>query len=156
MCKIGWRRMVSIKNFAKINILSFGYAVMLSFPIQLLANIYRIDRVFDWDLSLVNPVVYSLIFIIMFILFTILFVILTRKYFAENSTKLRFISMILWFPYFVLITFAISSLFPIVDRGELPPPVVGLLSLAAIIVHPIYIFIINLLAPLKLDNEKSS
>ncbi|MGZ7445031.1 hypothetical protein [Paenibacillus sp. TH7-28] len=139
----------------KINIMSFGYAVMLSFPIQLLANIYRMGRVFGWDLSLVNQVVYSLI-LIMFILFTIVFVIWTRKYFAENTTKLRFISMILWFPYFVLINFAFSSLFPIVDRGELPTPVVGLLSLGAMIVHPIYIFVINLLAPLKLDNEKSS
>lgn len=147
--------MDAIKNFVKINIMSFGYAVMLSFPIQLLANIYRIGRVFGWDVSLVNQVVYSLIFI-MFILFTILFVILTRKYFAEYSTKLRFISMILWFPYFVMINFAFSSLFPIVDRGELPTPVVGLLSLGAMIVHPIYIFVINLLAPLKLDNGKSS
>lgn len=147
--------MVTIKSFVKINIMSFGYAVMLSFPIQLLANIYRIGRVFGWDLSLVNQVVYSLIFI-MFILFTIVFVILTRKYFAENSTKLRFISMVLWFPYFVLINFAFSSLVPIVDRGELPTPVVGLLSLGAMIIHPIYIFVINLLAPLKLDNEKSS
>lgn len=147
--------MAAIKNFVKINIMSFGYAVMLSFPVQLLANIYRIGRVSGWDLSLVNQVVYSLIFI-MFIFFTILSVILTRKYFAENNTKLRFISMILWFPYFVLINFTFSSLFPIVDRGELPPPVVGLLSLGAMIVHPIYIFVINLLAPLKLDNEKSS
>lgn len=147
--------MVTIKSFVKINIMSFGYAVMLSFPIQLLANIYRIGRVLSWDLSLVNQVVYSLIFI-MFILFTIVFVILTRKYFAENSTKLRFISMVLWFPYFVLINFAFSSLVPIVDRGELPTPVVGLLSLGAMIIHPIYIFVINLLAPLKLDNEKSS
>ncbi|MED4953916.1 hypothetical protein ABEO75_09870 [Paenibacillus macerans] len=147
--------MVVIKNLVKINIMSFGFAVMLSFPIQLLANIYRIGRVFGWDLSLVNQVVYSLIFI-MFILFTIVFVILTRKYFAENSTKLRFISMVLWFPYFVLINFAFSSLVPIVDRGELPTPVVGLLSLGAMIIHPIYIFVINLLALLKLDNEKSS
>lgn len=147
--------MVTIKSFVKINIMSFGFAVMLSFPIQLLANIYRIGRVFGWDLSLVNQVVYSLIFI-MFILFTIVFVILTRKYFAENTTKLRFISMVLWFPYFVLINFAFSSLVPIVDRGELPTPVVGLLSLGAMIIHPIYIFVINLLAPLKLDNEKSS
>lgn len=147
--------MVTIKSFVKINIMSFGYAVMLSFPIQLLANIYRIGRVLSWDLSLVNQVVYSLIFI-MFILFTIVFVILTRKYFAENSTKLRFISMVLWFPYFVLINFAFSSLFPIVVRGEIPTPVVGLLSLGAMIIHPIYIFVINLLAPLKLDNEKSS
>ncbi|CAM4502359.1 Uncharacterised protein [Paenibacillus macerans] len=41
--------MVTIKSFVKINIMSFGYAVMLSFPIQLLANIYRIGRVLSWD-----------------------------------------------------------------------------------------------------------
>jgi hypothetical protein len=50
-----------------------------------------------------------------------------------------YLSGILWFPYYYIGLQIFNHLLPITDRGDVPPPVVGLFMIASMMIFPIYI-----------------
>lgn len=131
-----------MKIFVRLNIVSALYALALFFQFQLMGNIYRIDRITGWPGDTVNLLV-AIFSLIVFIISTIVFFFITRKYF--NRGKIRFLLTILWVPYFILFCLIASYLFPI-PRAEEPPPVVGLLIIAVLLIYPFYIAYINVIS----------
>lgn len=129
-----------MKYFIKLNVVSILYALMIFVPIQLIGNVYRISRVTGWNIGLVN-ILSCLTIVAGSISGTILLILLTKKWLSVH--KAIFWTVILWFPYFVLLVYIIASLFPITNEGDSPNPVAGFLALGALIAFPIYILIIN-------------
>ena len=129
-----------IKTFGKLNIISALYALILVIQIQPIANINRIFRITNWSVSAVYIVI-AMFNIIIFIISTIAFLLITRKYLSQ--VKLRFLLMLLWIPYYVVITLIYNFFTPIIVKGEGPGPVVGLLFIVIFLSYPFYIAFIN-------------
>lgn len=131
-----------MKFFMKLNVVSILYALMLFVPIEIMINIYRISRLTGWDIGTVNTTV-GVINIIGFIVCTILFIILIKNWL--EGRKSNYWTILLWFPYFVLLIYIFASLFPINYGGDKPNPVTGLVTMGAMIVFPMYLVIINII-----------
>lgn len=129
--------------FARLNIFSALYAFVLFVQIQLMGNIYRIERITNWSGNTVNIRVGILILII-FIVTSILFYLITRKYLFK--VNLRFLITLLWIPYFAVYTLFLS---PAMVRGEEPPPVLGLIFIVFFLIYPFYIALINVISSEK-------
>lgn len=136
----GWR----MKFFLKLNLVSALIAFPLLTGIQLMANVYRINRVTGWDLGTVETVV-LIINLIGFILFTMLFYFVL-KYWLKGR-RARYWTVLLWVPYFFLFNFLWTTMFPIVNPGDKPAPVQGLIFLVLFALYPFYILTINVIVP---------
>ena len=130
----------SIKTFGKLNIISALYALILVIQIQPIANINRIFRITNWSVSAVYILI-AMFNLIIFIISTIVFLFITKKYLSQ--VKLRFLLMLLWIPYYVVITLIYNFFTPIIVKGEGPGPVVGLLFIVIFLSYPFYIAFIN-------------
>jgi len=130
----------SMGVFARLNILSALYGLVLFIQIQLMGNIYRIARITNWSANTVNIRV-GIIILIIFIITSITFHNITRKYLCK--VKLRFLITLLWIPYFVVYTLFLS---PGMVRGEEPPPVLGFIFIVLFLVYPFYIALINVIS----------
>ena len=128
-----------MKFFLKLNLMSILYALFLFIPIELMMNVYRIDRLTGWGIGTVNTVM-GVSFIVVFVFFTILLVFLTNRW--MNGRKAAYWTTVLWLPYFISFIYAFAWLFPITYGGDDPNPVTGLLSLGAMMVYPFFILII--------------
>lgn len=126
--------------FLKLNVVSILYAFMVFVPLELMLNVYRISRLTNWEIGTVNILTAATIFI-EFIGGTILLVYLTNKWL--DGRKSKFLTVIFWVPYFVLLIYVFASLFPITNGGDTPNPVTGLLAISGLIVYPFYILILN-------------
>lgn len=126
--------------FLKLNVVSILYALMVFVPLELMLNVYRISRLTNWEIGTVNILTAATIFI-EFIGGTILLVYLTNKWL--DGRKSKFLTVIFWVPYFVLLIYVFASLFPITNGGDTPNPVTGLLAIGGLIVYPFYILILN-------------
>lgn len=114
-------------------------ALFLFIPIELMMNVYRIDRLTGWGIGTVNTVI-GASFIVVFVFFTILLVYLTNRW--MDGRKAAYWTTVLWLPYFIFFIYVFARLFPITYGGDDPNPVTGLLSLGAMMVYPIFILII--------------
>lgn len=142
-----------MKLFAKLNIFSALYALLLLIEIESMGNIYRISRVTNWPVNITNILV--LIFdLFVFIISTIIFFYITRKYL--NTGKLRYLLSLLWIPYFAVFTFIFALLLPITDPGDDPAPVLGLLFIGIFIIYPFYIAFLNLISSKTEENKINS
>jgi hypothetical protein len=83
------------------------------------------------------------VYIIGFILSTFLFIALARKWKRKSKTILW--SIILWFPYFLLLAFINASLFPITDPSDSPFAGTGFIVMGALVFYPFYLLLINVL-----------
>lgn len=128
-----------MKFIVKLNSISILYAFFLFIPIELMMNVYRIDRLTGWGIDKVI-VVLGVSFIVVFVLSIILPVFLTNRW--MEGRKSAYWTTVLWLPYFVLFLYAFAKLFPITYGGDDPNPVTGLLSAGAIIVYPLFIWIV--------------
>ncbi|SDZ68434.1 hypothetical protein SAMN05421736_1352 [Evansella caseinilytica] len=129
-----------MKYLLKLNLVSLLYAVMIFVPILIIGNFYRISRITGWDLSLVN--ILSVLTIILFFIFgTVLLVFITRNWFKKR--KANFCSLVLWIPYFLLLSKINATFFPITSPGDSPNSTAGLFVIGALLVFPVYIFIIT-------------
>lgn len=137
------RKMICIKNFIKLNIMSLLYAIMLVIELQLLVNVYRFSRITGWEVSTVSNLVLILMSIVS-ILFIVLLVILNRKYFVV-CLKIKLITVVLWIPYLILVNFVFNNFFPMTNRGDLPTPILGLISMVLTIAHLFLIFLLSVL-----------
>lgn len=113
--------------------------LFLFIPIELMMNVYRIDRLTGWGIGTVNTVI-GVSFIVIFVFFTILLVYLTNRW--MDGRKAAYWTTVLWLPYFIFFIYVFARLFPITYGGDDPNPVTGLLSLGAMMVYPIFILII--------------
>lgn len=129
-----------MKYFFKLNVVSILYALMILFPIELMANVYRISRLTGWNIGDVTTLS-SITIVVVFIFDIILLFFLTKKWL--KGRKANFWTVILWVPYFVLFAYIIASLFPITYGGDAPNPSTGLLAIGALMIFPIFILIIN-------------
>lgn len=129
-----------MKYFLKLNVVSILYALMVFVLIELMANVYRITRLTNWEIGKVN-ILTRLTIIIGIIGGTILIHFLTKKWLGER--KASFWTVILWIPYFVLFIYVFANLFPITNGGDAPNPVTGFLAIGGLIIYPFYILILS-------------
>lgn len=137
-----------MKFFIKLNGISILYAFMIFVPLELMVNVYRISRITNWNIGNVNILI-GFTNVIAFISGTILLFFLTKKWMKVR--KVKFWTVILWVPFFVLFVYLFASLFPITSGGDSPNPVTGFLAIGAVIVYPIYILIINFTSSISDD-----
>lgn len=132
-----------MRYFLKLNVMSMLYSLIIFVPVQFMGNVYRISRLTNWDISMVNSL-FGMTIIIGMILGTILIYYLTKNW--MKIRKANFWTIILWIPYFILFVYIITSLFPVTNGGDAPNPVTGLLVIGLLMIFPIYILIINFLS----------
>jgi len=132
-----------VKYFLKLNVISFLYALMIFIPLELMFNVYRISRLTNWGIDTVN-ILNGVTIIAEFLGGTILLFFLTNKWLGGRTVK--FWTVILWIPYFILFVYVFASLFPITYGGDAPNPVTGLLAIGGLVVFPFYILILNFIS----------
>lgn len=135
--------------FTRLNIISALYALVLLIEIEPMGNIYRITRVTNWPISIVNRLIF-IFNLVVFIFSTVIFYLFTRKYLCTG--KLRYLLTVLWIPYFAIFTYIFSSLFPITNPGDDPVPVLGLIIIGIFLIYPFYIALINAISSKTEDN----
>ncbi|MRH44151.1 hypothetical protein GH741_16030 [Aquibacillus halophilus] len=129
--------------FLKLNVVSFLYACMVMFPIQLMANEYRISRITDLHIDTVKSFV-TLVIPFALLLGTIFLLLLTKKWLRKR--KANFWTIILWVPYWVLIISLMTLFFPMAHAADDPGIGIGIIAGGAMIAFPVYILIINLIS----------
>ena len=97
-------------------------------------NTYRLSRLVSMGMDTV--IILSIILMFMLLLISGVCIYL----FQRNAGRMIYLSGILWFPYYYIGLQIFNHLLPITDRGDVPPPVVGLAMLAGMMIFPIYIF----------------
>lgn len=133
---------------AKLNVASILYGIGAWVMVECMLNVYRISRISGWDISNVTNSMMILLIISVGI-FTFIYSRYTKNHLGAR--KSRYVTTILWVPYFSLFVYGFRVLFPMVDRGDLPPPIVGLVIMAGLVVYPIYIALVTMLS---MNNEK--
>ncbi|WP_223067632.1 hypothetical protein [Paenibacillus caui] len=136
-------------TFMKLNSLSALYAFVFFVQTELMLNVYRIARITGWNNNLASTAVNLAIFLV-FALSSILCYFSTKK--LLGIKKIKYISSVLWIPYYFIFIKLFSSLFPITNPQEMPLPGVGLVVIAALIIYPFYISLINFLVTIRASN----
>lgn len=138
-----------MKDFVKLNTVSVIYAFALFISIELIINVYRINRVMGWDVDVILLAI-PLTILIVFILSTVLVIQLMRKWMIGR--KISYWSVVMWFPYFIFFYTVFTYCYPLVS-GETMFPIFNLLIYGVILVYPIYILIVNLYATSIVSRE---
>ncbi|WP_031546469.1 hypothetical protein [Salinicoccus luteus] len=120
-------------HFLKTNLLSLILGLLFLGGIQLMLNTYRLSRLVSIGMDTV--IILSIILMFMLLLISGVCIYL----FQRNTGRMIYLSGILWFPYYYIGLQIFNHLLPITDRGDVPPPVVGLFMLAGMMIFPIYI-----------------
>ncbi len=135
-----------MKCFLKLNAVACVYALLILIPFELMANVYRISRLANWDIEKVNLFT-EVIWMLDIIGGTIFLFLLTRKWFDGRNVK--YWTTILWIPYLMLFIYIIASLFPITYGGDVPNPATGFIIIGGLIVYPFYILLLNFVETLS-------
>ena len=126
--------------FLKLNIVSAMYALVMFVPAELLINMYRINRITGWDFEMIEIATF-IINLIVLVSFSWLVIKLKSRWLGIR--KANYWTILMWFPYFILLLVLFSSFFPITNRGDEPNPVIGLMLLMGFMCMPIYILLVN-------------
>lgn len=130
--------------FLKLNGVSALYAISFLIQVQLMVNVYRIERI----TGLSNIAGYAdILIIIVFLFFSILCYFLTKHLFGRK--KLKYIIPVLWMPYFWMFNSIFVSLYPITDPGEKPLPAIGIVIMGHYIFSTFVIILINIFSSLR-------
>lgn len=130
-----------MKYILKLNIMSAMYALLIFYLVQSLGNFYRIARLTNWEMDIVNQaVVWSSLGVSL--LLSALFCYLNVRWLGLR--KANYWTVLLWIPYFIGFTYVMVTLFPITHPADDPGPAVGLIVLGMLIFYPFYIAILNL------------
>lgn len=135
-----------MKCFLKLNAVACVYALLILIPFELMANVYRISRLTNWDIEKVNLFT-EVIWMLDIIGGTIFLFLLTREWFDGRNVK--YWTTILWIPYLVLFIYIIASLFPIRYGDDVPNPATGFIIIGGLIVYPFYILVLNFVETLS-------
>lgn len=125
----------------RLNMSSFLYAWFPFVGIELMANVYRISRVTGWGLDHVN-IVTLVFFFVGLLLSGFGFPKLIRHWLGGR--KASFFSLILWIPYFIILTYIVAAWFPITHPADKPNPVTGLMAIVVLALYPFYLAILHL------------
>lgn len=128
-----------MNQIIKINFISILYALSLFIPIELIANIYRISRLTEWNLNVVIVII-LVTTLLVFVFSTLLVFHLTKRWILNK--KIAYSLTLIWCPYFILFYYIFTYLFPL-SSGETLFPIFNLLIYAIIILYPLYILIIS-------------
>lgn len=134
----------------KLNGVSALYGLHFALQIELMLESYRLARVTGIELGQMNTIIGWAMLVIL-IAASFLMYCLTNL--SLGSGGVRFWTSILWLPYAVAFMYVITSLFPITDRGETPPPVMGLLVILAALLYPLYILFLNFLTYVRNETD---
>jgi hypothetical protein len=119
------------------------YALLITVPLELLLNVYRISRLTNWEIDAVMNVT-GAAFVVECIGGTILLLYISKKWL--DGRKASYWTAVLWFPYSVLMTFLFAYLFPITYGGDAANPVVGIIVIGGLFFYPFYILTVNFLS----------
>lgn len=118
----------------KVNGVSVLYAFSLFMQVELLMNVYRLERVTEIaHMDRYIPVAV----LPLLVLFSILAYVLTKLHL--NPGKRKYLTTILWIPYFLLFIKGFAFAYPITDPQEVPLPGIGLVVIAACGLYPLYV-----------------
>ncbi|MEK4713938.1 hypothetical protein [Sporosarcina sp. FSL K6-5500] len=129
-----------MKFFLKLNMVSALYAFALFISIELQVNYYRIWRLTGWQVNAVDIVI-GVIHFAGFISTLFLFYFLISNWL--EGRKASYWSVILWFPYLILLVIIFLFLFPVTYPGDKSAPVSGLIIISQLISYPFYLLFIN-------------
>lgn len=136
-----------MKTAFKINCLSALYALAFFIQTELHFNIYRIERLIGIGISNVNQLV-GIVNLLIIIVSTVVLFLLTKH--LMGAKKVKYITSLLWIPYFIILIQLFARLFPITDPQEVPLPGIGLALIGSSILMPFYIALINFTSTLKI------
>ncbi|WP_232436346.1 hypothetical protein [Paenibacillus rubinfantis] len=133
-----------MKMFWKVNGVSVLYAGSLFVQVELLMNVYRLERVMG-----ITPMDrYVTVAVLLVLMISSVFAyVLTR--FRLNPGKLKYLTTILWIPYFLLFIKGFAYIYPITDPQEVPLPAMGLVMIAACALYPLYIAVLTFCTDLR-------
>ncbi|MCM3618404.1 hypothetical protein M3936_12510 [Sutcliffiella horikoshii] len=129
-----------MNDFIKLNGISILYALMMFIPLELMVNVYRINRLTDWGIGIINATILMII-LIEAVAGTLLFLYLIKRWLSVR--KINYWSVVLWIPYFFLFVYAFAALFPITYGGDRPNPATGLIILGGLMLYPFYILFLT-------------
>ncbi|WP_019414834.1 permease prefix domain 1-containing protein [Paenisporosarcina sp. TG20] len=127
----------------KLNAVSFLYAIIIWFPIALMAHVYKVSRITGLNISTVNTSV-NIIILVVLIVGTLFLFFITKRWLKRR--KSNFWTIILWIPYWILLV-TLSTIFssPLINADD-PGIGIGIIAFGAMIVFPVYILLINLVS----------
>ncbi|OZB98583.1 hypothetical protein [Paenibacillus sp. XY044] len=123
-----------MRFFFKLNVMSCTYAFLLFLHAGSLINVYRLERITNW-----NGIYKALDWanLAWFAGSLILCYWLSKR--LVSGRKPAYAATVLWIPYFILWIWGFSTLFPLTDPGDDPAPVTGLILIFEMILFPFYI-----------------
>lgn len=132
-----------MKNFIRLNFISFIYAISILLPFELTINTLRISRLTNLAIDTIS-ILSVLAVILGFLIGSIGIIFIARKW--TETPKWFHSSAVLWIPYFILLVFIIASLFPATNLQDIPSAGTGFIAFGMLVVFPVYIIFINHLA----------
>ena len=129
-----------MKKFLKLNAYAALYGFLFFIEIEIMMNVYRFSRVTNMRIDQISKIS-TVAMLVIFIDSTVLLFIISKRHF--NKGGIRFLIIILWFPYFLIFTWLTAMIFPMVNHGDDPGPGMGLILIALLAAYPLYIAIIT-------------
>ena len=119
--------------FGKINAISILVAFLFFAPMELMVNTYRLSRLLNMEISMVVNV--SMLFLVIWVVggAVVCYLVISRW---MEKRKSDYLTVVLWFPYFILMTYMFVSVFPINHPADDPAPVLGLVLIGGVIIYP--------------------
>ncbi len=136
-----------MNKFVKLNVFAALYGFVMFVQTEIMMNVYRFFRITNMSIDYIKSVSNKAMLVI-FIVSTIVFFIISKRYF--NKGGLRFLLVILWFPYYFIFARLSGIIFPMA-RADDPGPGLGIIFLAFLLVYPLYIAIITAIST-KIDD----
>ncbi|MGY4690738.1 hypothetical protein [Salibacterium sp. K-3] len=129
-----------MRTFLKLNILSLLYGCMIAIPSLLIFNISRINRLMGLGSNIY--LIFIAVTLVVFILGAVLGTNLTDIWL--KGRVISFCTVLLWFPYCLIILWIFGLVFPITNEGLDPGPGAGFLIIGVFAFSPIILILINL------------
>ena len=120
--------------FGKINAISILAAFLFFAPMELMVNTYRLSRLLNVEISMVVNV--SMLFLVIWVVggAVVCYLVISRW---MEKRKSDYLTVVLWFPYFILMTYIFVSFFPINHPADDPAPVLGLILIGGAVMYPV-------------------
>lgn len=132
-----------MKVFVKLNILAIYYAFIMCIQTVLMVYVYYISRVTGFSIDFTVNIL-KVASLIIFASSTVIAFFITRKLFG--SGKLKYLTTLMWLPYYLIFARLTSIILPITYRGDKPAPGAGLVLMLLIVLYPFYIALINIIS----------
>lgn len=129
-----------MKKFTLLNLIGILFALSIFVHTEIRVNYYRISEMFKFpQITLISNLLISALYMSVFILVGI---IIKREFL---NSKLKYLSSLLWIPYYLILINIFSLMFPLNNPALKPLPAIGLIILFLNLVYPAVIFIFALM-----------